>query len=184
MSWGSRVTLVLTALALLGATVLAIHEGRSGTPTTTVWDGSPAHLADVTSTVAARSCLLPSSTTGAHDTIEVSGACSGTVGGLASCGDATGNVALAVVSPVDGDATLSILAQFNEDPLVQGPASASIFVELARVGGFDRWSDRAATLDVQRNGDIPLDGVQLAPEAGTQAPTVTLAGTARCAESS
>ncbi len=184
MSWRGRLILALSVVALVGATFLAIHLGRSGTPATTVLDTSPAQLADVTSTVPARSCVLPVSTAKTADVLQVSGACTGILDGAASCGDATGNVALAVVSPAGEGATLSLLVQFNVDPLTAGLTSASVFVELARANGFDRWSNRAATVDVSANGVVPLHDINLMPEAGTNATPVTLDGTARCATGS
>ncbi|HUA95930.1 MAG TPA: hypothetical protein VMB82_10425 [Acidimicrobiales bacterium] len=184
MNWGTRIGVLVVLAALVGATTLAIHEGRSGTPATTVLATSPPQLADVTSVIAPDSCALTPAPGTGGDTVVLGGACTGTLPGAADCGDATGNVAWGAVAPTAREGTLSVLVQFDEDPLTAGPASASVFVEYVHGGQFDRWSDRSAVVDVDGNGDIPFHSLALTPEAGTGAGPIVLSGTAHCAPGS
>ncbi len=182
MNWKAPLVVVIAGLALVIGTVVSVANGHDGTPAVTVLVSQPGGVtAALPLSDPAPACALDSTAAAGPGAVTVSGACSGTLSGTAVCGDATGSVALALQTTAGADSTFSLIMQFENDPIGTGPQPASLFVEVHGPDGFSRWSDRSATVPVNAKGQIVLDGVQLPAESGTDAPALTLSGSAVCA---
>ncbi len=185
MNWRTLTAVLATALALVMGTVLTVANGHDGTPAVSVLVSQPAsHTSALPLTASVGPCVLDSTGVAGQRTVQVSGACTGSLLGSTSCGDATGSVALALQTSAGPGVTFAVIMQFENDPLTAGPQPASLFVEVAGPTGFHRWSDRSATVPVTASGVIDLDGVRLPPEAGTEAAPILLSGSVLCTTSS
>jgi len=182
MNWKAPLVVVAAGLALVVGTVVTVANGHDGTPAVSVLVSQPAGAASALPlSVPDGPCVLDSTALPGPGAVEVGGACSGTLSGAAVCGDATGSVALALQTTAGNGSTFSLIMQFENDPIGTGPQSASVFVEVHGAGAFRRWSDRSATVPVDGQGHIVVDGLQLPPEAGTDAAPLVLTGSATCA---
>jgi hypothetical protein len=183
MNWRGGLIVLAAGIALVVGTVLGVLNGHNGTPAVTVLV-SPSGSSAVKTAAPFEACPLDSTGSAQGGSVHVSGACTGALLGKASCGDATGSVALALQTTAGPQRTFSLIVQFDNDPIGAGRQPASLFAEVDGPRGFFRWSDRSTSLSVTKTGQIELTGVRLPAEAGTNSGPMRLSGSTYCDKSS